>query len=506
MRGPTILQGMPHNPIPTGPVEPLIASEVPPLEGQMYAEDQISTVLGKLAPQLSSPNNIIFNRVLVCPVNAEEISSEGMFDEIAGMSSSKTDYNNVIEHLSFPKTVSTVALIDGHYILCTATYRDTGIENLTITDSSRSAEPDASGYPALFSEHSPFYGLAPDKVTFSPQLYQRQGSTDCGPLSICNLLIKNGIVQGTEFSNSYIDTVFLRDGYDIAAILDDGEQIKDALGEIISGMSDHSHPFLDHKYDQVAFYCAAMGMPHPDRVLSEIILPRNPEIDPLVLATGLQEYFHWAESPSGYGVTSSVSDNPAGLFSSSSATLAHAHEQTRALEGLRELDSQALGEAWGQGVTTGDPLLDSQIMRRVSTETETAPENSSRTLLERIIDAFKSVLIRLGFLSSEVATHDIASTASSHTISGESGLGQTETATDPLREKKEEIITTLTALGIDDLSPNELELLSVINEHSDNLVAELSNIREITASNPDIKQNKLATRLLDMRPSGHTPR
>jgi hypothetical protein len=474
----------------------------------MYAEDDVSAVLNKLA-QLSSSNNIIFNRVLVCPVNAEEISSEGMFDEIAGMSSSKTDYNNVIEHLSFPTTVSTVALIDGHYILCTATYRDTGIENLTITDSSRSAEPDASGYPALFSEHSPFYGLAPDKVTFSPQLYQRQGSTDCGPLSICNLLIKNGIVQGTEFGNSYIDTVFLRDGYDIAAMLEDGAQIKDALGAIISGMSDHSHPFLDHKYDQVVFYCEVMGMPHAARVLSEIILPHNPEIDPLVLATGLQEYFGWAELPSSYGVTSSVSDNPAGLFSSSSATLAHTyvptHEETRALEGLGELERHALGEAWGQGVTSGNPLLDSQIMHSVSAATETAPENSSRTLLEIIIDAFKSVLIRLGFLSSEVATHDIASTASSHTIRGESGLLQTETITNPLEAKKEEIITVLTACDIDDLSTSELELLSVINEHSDNLVAELFNIREITASNPGIEQSELAARLLDMRPSGLTP-
>ena len=418
MRSPIILPNMPESSNRTGPLEPFISSEIPLSERQMYTEDQISAVLDKLAPQLSSPNNIIFNRVLVCPVNEGEISNERLLDERYERNSSKTNYNSLIEHLSvFPATVSTVALINGHYILCTATYTNTGIENLTITDSSRSAEPHTSRYPALFSEHSPFYGLAPDKVTFSPQLYQRQGSTDCGPLSICNLLIKNGVVPSTDFGNSYIDTAFLREGYNFAASLEDGEQIKDALGGVISGMSDHSHPFLDHKYDQVVYYCEVMGMPHAARVLSEIILPHNPGIDPLALAIGLQEYFHWAEPPANFNITSSVSDNHASLFSDRHSNLAHVPTREEALGAL-----------------------------------------------------------------------------------------PTDTVTNPQEAKKEEIIITLTAFGIDDLSTNELEILSVINEHSDKLIEELANIREITSSNPDIDQDELAARLLDMRSSGSSPR
>ena len=137
----------------------------------------------------------------------------------------------------------------------------------------------------------------------------------------------------------------------------------------------------------------------------------------MALAIGLQEYFHWAEPPANFNITSSVSDNHASLFSDRHSNLAHVPTREEALGAL-----------------------------------------------------------------------------------------PTDTVTNPQEAKKAEIIITLTAVGIDDLSTNELEILSVINEHSDKLIEELANIREITSSNPDIDQGELAARLLDMRSSGSSPR
>ena len=286
---------------PTKVHDLLTSAQFDRVEQKVYTET-MDKVLQKLIAGLPEP---IFPYVLTCP-SGDEITEEQYLSSI-GIIPSRTKYDTFIDELTeFPTTITCVAYLKGHYILCTTTYESAdSISALVITDSSRYTEHDVSKYVELFSTYSPFSDLAPDKVTFAPQLYQRPGSVDCGPLSICNLLIKQGIAKKPHLIEAYADTTFLRSHFNPDAR---GSMV-DNFTQMISGLNDHSFPFFDAKYDKVAYYCGIMGMKDPERTLNEQILtnPSTQGIDPLTLALELQSFFGWESPPSDYGITAEPS-------------------------------------------------------------------------------------------------------------------------------------------------------------------------------------------------------
>ena len=484
MPGSTILLGLPRRESLVGPIAPLISSERPHEESMMYGVDQIDSVIERLASELSTIDYAIFEQVLVCPGSDDEIANEQYAVEV-GIISSKTGYQQLIQGLKeFPATVSTVTYIKSHYILCTATYSLRGIENLTITDSSKSTVQNVSNYKELFTEHSPFCDIDPKKVTFEPQLYQRPGSTDCGPLSICNLLIKHNPALTPDLGDRYIDTSFLRNGHHLVEGSESATEIVDILKGVLIEMKAHSYPFLDPRYNQVAIYCGLMGMPYPERVLVEAILPHNAEIDPLVLANGLKEYFYWAEQPSALGIHGPVSQSASILFARGSAVTEGASDQS-------QLEALALNAVDELGLTTGDPQVDHDLVQSACQQVQAAPEDGSRTLLERVIEVFKSMRRELGVLPPTTASFS----------PDEGGVSSTISPSVP-SEKQASIKATLAGLGVENMTSQELEVLNIVNVKLDDLVEQLADIREITTANPGIDQNELIGRILDVRSSG----
>lgn len=250
-------------------------------------------------------------------------------------------------------------------------------------------------------------------------------------------------------------------------------------------MKAHSYPFLDPRYNQVAIYCGLMGMPYPERVLVEAILPHNAEIDPLVLANGLKEYFYWAEQPSDFGIHGPVSQNASTLFARGSTVTEGASDQS-------QLEALALNAADELGLTTGDPQVDHDLVQSACQQVQAAPEDGSRTLLERVIEVFKSMLREWGILPPTTASFS----------PDEGGVSSTISPSVPSEIKQASIKVTLAGLGVENMTSQELEVLNIVNVKLDDLVEQLANIREITTANPGIDQNALIGRILDVRSSG----